>query len=101
MKRFGFWSRTSLGWKGSASSHHASDLYSPYIRDLIYDLSAPGEKHQEKFSRLEQKAPLEKGLRLKRRLGISKILTCIAFPLASALVEAAMGIVLGTVVVFI
>lgn len=69
MKGFEFWSQTYLGWKGSASSHHTSDLYSPYLRDLICDLSALGEKHREKFSRLEQKAPLKKSLRLKRRLG--------------------------------
>lgn len=34
-------------------------------------------------------------------MGISKILTCTAFPLASALVEAVIGIVLGAVMVFI
>ena len=65
MKRRGFWSQIPLGLNSSASSQHPNDLHSPCLRVVIRDPSAHGEKHQEKFSRMEHKAPLEKGLTLE------------------------------------
>lgn len=65
VKRWRFWSQRSLGLSSSASSQHPSGLYFPCFRDLICDPSTHGEKHQKKFYRMEQKAPLGKGLTLK------------------------------------
>lgn len=48
-------------------------------------------RHHEKFSGLEQRAPLEKGFEIKRRFGVSKLITHTAFPLTSALVETKVG----------